>query len=173
VQPKVLVCDEVVAALDVSIQADILNLFKDLQDEFGLTYVFITHDLAVVAHVSDRIAVMYLGVFMELGSKAQITERPLHPYTRALLDAAPQAVPSFRRTRREPLQGEIPSPLAPPSGCRFRTRCPLAVAICAATAPAWREVQPGHFVACHRADEAMAATDGTATHRPGARLAAR
>ncbi len=172
VRPKVLVCDEVVAALDVSIQADMLNLFKDLQDELGLTYVFITHDLAVVAHVSDRIAVMYLGVFMELGSKAQITDRPLHPYTRALLDAAPQAVPSYRRVHREPLQGEIPSPLAPPSGCRFRTRCPLAVEVCAAAVPAWREVQPGHFVACHRADEAMA-TDGADAHRPGARSVAR
>lgn len=156
VRPKLLVCDEVVAALDVSIQADILNLFNDLQDEFGLTYVFITHDLSVVAHVSDRIAVMYLGVFVELGSKAQLVDNPRHPYTRALLETAPQPLPSYMRgSRRQLLTGEIPSPVAPPSGCRFRTRCPIAEDVCAGEVPRWREVEPGHWVACHLVGEGL------------------
>ncbi len=149
VRPKVLVCDEVVAALDVSIQAGILNLFKDLQERFGLTYVFITHDLAATAYLASRIAVMYLGVFVETGTKDQVTSQPLHPYTKALLDTAPEPLPSWRARTVVPLQGEIPSPVAPPSGCRFRTRCPIAVAQCAQEVPAWRELRPGHFVACH------------------------
>ena len=121
-----MVCDEVVAALDVSIQADMLNLFADLQREFGLTYLFITHDLAWSRHISDRMAVMYLGKFVELGAGRRIAERPLHPYTEALLSAEPEPLPSHLRTaERIMLQGEIPSPISPPSGCRFRTRCPL------------------------------------------------
>jgi len=157
VRPKVLVCDEVVAALDVSIQAGILNLFKDLQERFGLTYVFITHDLAATAYLASRIAVMYLGVFVELGDKDEVTQRPLHPYTQALLATTPEPLPSWRARRAVPLQGEIPSPVAPPSGCRFRTRCPLAAARCAQEVPAWRELRPGHFVACHFATAGVAA----------------
>lgn len=154
-QPKVLVCDEVVAALDVSIRGDVLNLFADLQREFGLTYVFITHDISVVSHISDRIAVMYLGALMELGPAEAVTTEPLHPYTRALLAAEPRALPSDRReARRDVLKGEIPSPIDPPSGCVFRTRCPQATPLCAEQRPAWRALQPGHWVACHHAGSA-------------------
>lgn len=157
-RPRMMVCDEVIAALDVSIQADILNLFADLQREFGLTYVFITHDLGVVSHISDRIAVMYLGKFIEMGPAEEIAERPLHPYTEALLSAEPAPVPSAMRTdRRILLEGEIPSPLAPPSGCRFRTRCPFAEDVCASREPEWRELGPGHWVACHFAGEVTGA----------------
>ena len=155
VRPSLIVCDEVVAALDVSIRADILNLFAELQREFGLTYLFITHDLGVVSHVSSRIAVMYLGRFMELGPAEEIAERPLHPYTQALLSAEPIPLPSgMREARRIILQGEIPSPTHPPSGCRFRTRCPHAQGVCASDVPAWREALPGRFVACHFAGDA-------------------
>jgi len=149
-RPKVIVCDEVVAALDVSIRGDVLNLFTDLQREFGLTYVFITHDISVVSHVSDRVAVTYLGKLMELGPTEDVIEQPLHPYTRALLSAEPIPLPSSMRVdRRIILEGEIPSPVAPPSGCRFRTRCPSVQPRCAAEVPAWRELKPGHLVACH------------------------
>jgi peptide/nickel transport system ATP-binding protein/oligopeptide transport system ATP-binding protein len=149
-RPKVIVCDEVVAALDVSIRGDILNLFADLQREFGLTYVFITHDISVVSHISDRVAVTYLGKLMELGPAEDVIERPLHPYTEALLSAEPIPLPSaLRSNRRIVLEGEIPSPIAPPSGCRFRTRCPAARSRCAEDAPAWRELRVGHWVACH------------------------
>jgi oligopeptide/dipeptide ABC transporter ATP-binding protein len=149
-RPKVIVCDEVVAALDVSIRGDILNLFADLQREFGLTYVFITHDISVVSHVSDRIAVTYLGKLMELGPAEDVIERPLHPYTQALLSAEPQPLPSaLRSNRRIVLEGEVPSPVAPPSGCRFRTRCPAARPLCADSIPTWRELRRGHHVACH------------------------
>ncbi|MFT3801066.1 MAG: ATP-binding cassette domain-containing protein [Burkholderiaceae bacterium] len=149
-RPKMIVCDEVVAALDVSIQADILNLFADLQREFGLTYVFITHDLGVVSHISDRIAVMYLGRFVELGDAQELSDNPKHPYTRALMSAEPTPLPKAMRTReRVVLTGEIPSPVSPPSGCRFRTRCPIAQADCAQKVPEWREVSDGHWVACH------------------------
>lgn len=149
-RPKVIVCDEVVAALDVSIRGDILNLFADLQREFGLTYVFITHDISVVSHISDRIAVTYLGKLMELGAAEDVIEKPLHPYTQALLSAEPIPLPSTLRTnRRIVLDGEIPSPVDPPSGCRFRTRCPQAQPRCAADVPAWRELKAGHWVACH------------------------
>lgn len=151
-QPKVLVCDEVVAALDVSIRGDVLNLFADLQREFGLTYVFITHDISVVSHISDRIAVMYLGALMELGPAEAVTARPLHPYTRALLAAEPRALPSYlRQAKREVLKGEIPSPIHPPSGCVFRTRCPQATALCAEQRPTWQALHNGHWVACHYA----------------------
>lgn len=153
-QPKVIVCDEVVAALDMSIRGDVLNLFARLQREFGLTYVFITHDLSVVSHISDRVAVMYLGRFTEMGPTEEVTRRPLHPYTQALLSAEPLALPSTMRTQqRIVLEGEIPSPIDPPSGCRFRTRCPYAQPRCASEAPAWRELRRDHWVACHYAGE--------------------
>ena len=150
-RPKLIVCDEVVAALDVSIRGDVLNLFADLQREFGLTYVFITHDLSVVAHVSDRIAVTYLGRLMELGPTQDVGERPLHPYTEALMSADPLPLPSHLRTQRQRivLEGEIPSPIDPPSGCRFRTRCASAQPRCSAEVPEWRELRPVHWVACH------------------------
>jgi oligopeptide/dipeptide ABC transporter ATP-binding protein len=152
-RPKLIVCDEVVAALDMSIRGDVLNLFADLQRDFGLTYVFITHDLAVVSHISQRIAVMYLGRFVELGPAEAVSERPLHPYTQALLSAEPRPVPStMRGGQRIILEGEIPSPIDPPSGCRFRTRCRHAQAICSAQVPDWRELAPDHWVACHFAD---------------------
>jgi peptide/nickel transport system ATP-binding protein/oligopeptide transport system ATP-binding protein len=146
--PKLLVCDEAVAALDVSVQAGIINLLAELQQEFGLTYVFITHDIGVVSHISDRVAVMYLGRLMELGPTANVEQTPLHPYTEALLAAEP-SLDETDPTHRIILKGEIPSPIAPPSGCRFRTRCPRAVERCAALEPEWRELAPGHFVACH------------------------
>ncbi len=153
-QPKVIVCDEVVAALDMSIRGDVLNLFAKLQREFGLTYVFITHDLSVVSHISDRVAVMYLGRFAELGPAEAVTGHALHPYTQALLSAEPLALPSAMRVEsRIVLEGEIPSPMNPPSGCRFRTRCPYAQQRCADEAPAWREALPDHWVACHYAGE--------------------
>ncbi|PWS34520.1 peptide ABC transporter ATP-binding protein [Falsiroseomonas bella] len=149
-RPRLLVADEATSALDVSIQADILNLYLDLQAEFGLTYVIITHDLAVAMHVSDRLAVMYLGRFVEVAPAATLEQAARHPYTRALLAAEPVALPSRLVTgARMPLQGEIPSPVDPPSGCRFRTRCPVAEPRCAAAEPAWRQVAPGHRVACH------------------------
>lgn len=157
--PKLIVCDEVVAALDVSIRGEILNLFAELQRDFGIAYAFIAHDLSVVAQVSDRIAVMYLGRFMELGPTEGVMERPLHPYSAALLSAEPRPLPSHLRTdRRIELKGEIPSPVSPPSGCRFRTRCPFAQEVCAARVPDWREVRTGHFAACH-----FAGPDGLTT----------
>lgn len=154
-RPKLIVCDEVVAALDMSIRGDVLNLFAELQRDLGLTYVFITHDLSVVSHISDRIAVMYLGRFVELGPAESVSARPLHPYTQALLSAEPLPLPSTMRSRhRIILQGEIPSPIDPPSGCRFRTRCHLAQPVCSARTPDWRELAPDHWVACHFADRA-------------------
>lgn len=152
--PKLMVCDEVVAALDVSIRGDVLNLFAEIQRERSLAYVFITHDIGVVSHISDRVAVMYLGRFMELGPVEAVAERPMHPYTRALMSAEPVPLPShLRQKRRILLEGEIPSPLNPPSGCRFRTRCPHAQATCAERVPDWRPVAPDHFVACHFAED--------------------
>ena len=152
-RPKLIVCDEVVAALDMSIRGDVLNLFAELQRDLGLTYVFITHDLSVVSHISNRIAVMYLGRFVELGPTDDVAERPLHPYTQALLSAEPLPLPSTMRSdRRIILQGEIPSPIDPPSGCRFRTRCRYAQSRCAEATPDWRELARDHWVACHFAD---------------------
>jgi peptide/nickel transport system ATP-binding protein/oligopeptide transport system ATP-binding protein len=152
-QPKLLVCDEIIAALDVSIQADILNLLAQLQRDFELTFVFITHDLGVVSHISDRIAVMYLGTIVELGRAEDMRDRPRHPYTEALLSAEPSPMPStMRESTRIILEGEIPSPISPPSGCRFRTRCRYAQPVCAEKVPAFREVEPNRWAACHFAE---------------------
>lgn len=149
-KPKLIVCDEVVAALDMSIRGDVLNLFADLQRDLGLTYVFITHDLAVVSHISERVAVMYLGQFVELGPTGEVAERPLHPYTIALLSAEPRPLPSsMRQESRIVLQGEVPSPIDPPSGCHFHTRCPIAKDVCSKEVPPLKASAEGHLVACH------------------------
>jgi oligopeptide transport system ATP-binding protein len=150
-EPKFIVCDEPISALDVSIQAQVVNLLEDLQDRLGLTYLFIAHDLSMVRHICDRVAVMYLGVIVELAERNELYENPLHPYTQSLLSAVPIPDPKKDRVRqRTILTGDVPSPINPPRGCRFHPRCPVAIPLCSEARPEWRDMGGNHWVACHR-----------------------
>ena len=154
VDPEFIVCDEPVSALDVSIQAQVVNMFEELQQEMGLTYLFIAHDLSIVKHISNRIGVMYLGKLVELADSYELTFHSVHPYTKSLISAIPIADPkTSRESKRIVLSGDVPSPVNPPSGCTFRTRCPYATELCAEKAPEWREVSKGHYAACHHLDK--------------------
>lgn len=154
VNPEFIVCDEPISALDVSIQAQVVNMFEDLQESMGLTYLFIAHDLSVVKHISDRIGVMYLGKLVELADSYELAFHNVHPYTRSLISAIPIADPvTARKSKRIVLEGDVPSPLNPPSGCHFRTRCPYADERCAAEDPEFKEISKGHFAACHHLDK--------------------
>ena len=154
IKPEFIVCDEPVSALDVSIQAQVINMLIELQEKLGLTYLFIAHDLAVVRHISNRIGVMYLGHLMEVSNSNELYKKPLHPYTQTLLSAIPIPDPEIsRNSNRIILEGDVPSPINPPSGCRFRTRCPYAMEICAQEKPEIKEVEPGHLCACHKVNE--------------------
>ena len=146
-QPKFIICDEPVSALDVSIQSQVLNILKELQDEFGLTYMFVAHNLSVIEHISDRVAVMYLGKIVELAEREDLFREPLHPYTKALMSAIPIPDPTLKRERII-LKGDVPSPLNPPRGCRFHPRCPVAMELCALEGPIFKDARPGHSVAC-------------------------
>ena len=161
-EPDLVICDEPISALDVSVQAQVVNMLEDLQADLGLTYLFITHDLSMVRHISDRIGVMYLGKIVELATSADLYHRPSHPYTRALLSAIPVPDPEAARAV-EPMQGEIPSPIDIPSGCRFRTRCPLATELCARVEPQLTDIGGGHLAACHFAGELAQQASGVHT----------
>jgi oligopeptide transport system ATP-binding protein len=152
--PEFIVCDEPISALDVSIQAQVVNLFKDLQEKLGLTYMFIAHDMSMVQHISDRVAVMYLGHIVELANRREIFRQAFHPYTQSLMSAIPKPNPKLERKRKRiPLDGEVPNPANPPSGCVFHTRCPIATEICTRDIPEFRSISDDHFIACHLADD--------------------